>query len=94
MPSLDRNLPVNSSSASEIKNKLKELFEKLNCAARISLALEFFLRNVYTDDYRCYDARDNKTLFEKSPFLCSEGNSVSLQERAEKRIWLRVLLKK
>ena len=39
---LDRNLPVNSSSASEIKNKLKELFEKLNCAARISLALEFF----------------------------------------------------
>ena len=49
MPSLDRNLPVKSSSASEIKNKLNEVFEKLNFAAKIGLALGFFLRNVKTD---------------------------------------------
>ena len=50
MSSLDRNLPVKSSSASEIKNKLNEVFEKLNCAAKICLVLGFFLRNVNTDE--------------------------------------------
>ena len=36
----------------EINDKLKEVFEKLNCSAKVNLALGFILSNVETDEYR------------------------------------------
>ena len=40
----------------EINDKLKEVFKKLNCAAKVNLALGFILRNVDTDKYRYFYA--------------------------------------
>ena len=68
----------------EINEKLKEVFEKLNCAAKVNLALGFILRNVDTDEYRYFYAHENNTFFEKSHLLCSKGDLVSLQDRVEK----------
>ena len=68
----------------EIKKKLKELFKKLNCAAKVNLALGFILRNVDTDEYQYFYAHENNTFFEKSHLFCSKGDLVSLQDRIEK----------
>ena len=68
----------------EINKKLKKVFEKINCAAKVNLALGFILRNVDTDEYRNFYAQENNTFFEKSHLLCSKGDLVSLQDRIEK----------
>ena len=67
----------------EINEKLKEVFEKLNCAAKVNLALGFILRSVDTEEYRYFFAHENNTLFGKSHLLCSKGDLVSLQDRVE-----------
>ena len=64
--------------------KMKEVFEKLNSAAKVNLALGFILRNVNTDEYRYFYAHEKNTVFAKSHLLCSKGDLVSLQDRTEK----------
>ena len=63
---------------------MKEVIEKLNCAAKVNLALGFILRKVDTDEYRYFYAHENNTFFEKCHLLCSKGDLVSLQDRIEK----------
>ena len=46
------NLKLSKLDPSEFIEKLKEVFEKLNCAAKINLFLGFILQNVDTDEYR------------------------------------------
>ena len=48
------NLKLSELDPHEINKKLKEVFEKLNCAAKVNLALGFILRNVDTDEYRYF----------------------------------------
>ena len=78
------NFKLSRLDPSEINEKLKEVFEKFNCAAKINLSLGFILRNVDTDEYRYFYAHENNTFFEKSHLLCSKGDLVSLQDRVEK----------
>ena len=78
------NFKLSKLDPHEINKKLKEVFEKLNCAAKVNLALGFILRNVDTDEYRYFYAHENNTFFEKSHLLCSKGDLVSLQDRIEK----------
>ena len=65
-------------------NEKKQVFEKLNCAAKRNLPLGFILRNVDTDECRYLYAHENNTFFEKFHLLCSKGELVSLQDRVEK----------
>ena len=37
---------------SEINDKIKKVFESLNCAAKVILALGFALRNMDTDQFQ------------------------------------------
>ena len=60
------------------------MFEKLNRAAKIDLSLGFILRNVDPDEYRYFYVHENNTFFEKSHFLCSKGDFVSVKDRVEK----------
>ena len=78
------NFKLSRLDPSEINEKLKEVFEKLNCAAKINLSLRFILRNVDTDEYRYFYAHENNPFFEKSHLLCSKGDLVSFQDRVEK----------
>ena len=78
------NFKLSKLDPHEINKKLKEVFEKLNCAAKVNLALGFISRNVDTDEYRYFYAHENNTFFEKSHLLCSKGDLVSLQDRIEK----------
>ena len=78
------NFKLSRLDPNEINEKLKEVFEELNCAAKINLTLGFILRNVDTDENRYFYAHENNTFFEKSQLLCSKGDLVSLQDRVEK----------
>ena len=78
------NFKLSKLDPNETTEKLKEVFEKLNCAAKVNLALGFILRNVDTDEYRYFYAHENNTFFEKSHLLCSKGDLVTLQDRVEK----------
>ena len=80
------NFKFSKLDPNEINEKLKEVFEKLSCAAKVTMALGFILRNVNTDKYRYFYAHENNTFFEKSFLLCSKGDLVSLQLRVEKWI--------
>ena len=78
------NFKLSKLDPNEINDKREEVFEKLNCAAKLNPALELILRNVDTDEYRYFYAHENNSFFEKSCLLCSKGDLVSLQDRIEK----------
>ena len=78
------NFKLSALDPSKINETLKEVFQKLNCAANITLSLGFILRNVDTDEYRYFYAHKNNTFFEKSHLLCSKRELVSIQDRVEK----------
>ena len=67
-----------------INEKLKEVFNKLDSAAKINIALRFFLRNVETGEYRYYYAHENNTLIEKSHLLCTKADLITIQGKVEK----------
>ena len=52
-----------------INEKLEEVFNKLDPAAKIDFALRFVLRNVETGEFQYYYAHENNTFFEKSHLL-------------------------
>ena len=78
------NFKLSKLDPHENNKKLKEVFEKLKCAAKVNLVLGFISRNVDTDEYRHFCALENNTFFEKSHLLCSKGDIVSLRDRIEK----------
>ena len=67
------NFKLSRLDPSKINEKLKEVFEKINCAAKINLALGFILRNVDTDEYRYFYAHEKNTFFEKTPLFVLRG---------------------
>ena len=67
-----------------INEKLEEVFNKLDSAAKINIALGFVLRNIETGEYCYFFAHENNTLFEKSHLLCTKVDLITLQGKVEK----------
>ena len=67
-----------------INEKLEEVFNKLDSAAKINIALGFVLRDVETREYRYYYAHENNTLFEKLHLLCTKADLVTIQGKVKK----------
>ena len=67
-----------------INEKLEEVFNKLDSAAKIDIALDFVLQNIETGDYRYFYAHENNTLFEKSHLLCTKADLITIQGKVEK----------
>ena len=55
-----------------INEKLEEVFNELNSAAKINITLGFVLRNNETGEYRYFYAHENNILFENSHLLCTK----------------------
>ena len=62
-----------------INEKLEEVFNKLDSAAKTNIALGFVLRNIETDDYQYFYTQENNTLFEKSHLLCTKADLITIQ---------------
>ena len=67
-----------------INEKLEEVFNKLDSAAKINIALGFVLQNIETGEYRYFYAHENNTLFEKSHLLCTKADLITIQGKVEK----------
>ena len=67
-----------------INEKLEEVFNKLDSAAKIIIALGFVLRNVESGEYRYYYAHEKNTLFEKLHLLRTKADLITIQGRIEK----------
>ena len=67
-----------------INEKLEEVFNKLDSAAKINIALDFVIPNIETGEYRYFYAHENNTLFEKSHLLCTKADLITIQRKVEK----------
>ena len=56
-----------------VNEKLEDVFIKLDSAAKIKIALGFFLRNVEMGENRYCYAHENITLFENRIYLYKSG---------------------
>ena len=68
-----------------VNEKLDQVFEKLDCAAKINIALGFVFRNIETSKYRYFYAHENNTLFDKSILLCTKADSTTMQNKVKKQ---------
>ena len=73
------NFQMSKLDTKTINEKLEEVFNKLDCAAKINIALGFVLRNVKTGEYRYFYAHENNTSLEKSHLLCTKADSLRRQ---------------
>ena len=67
-----------------INEKLGEVLNNLDSAAKINIALGFVLRNIETGEYRYFYAHENNTLFEKSHLLCTKADLITIRGKVEK----------
>ena len=67
-----------------INQIFEEVFNKLDAAAKIKIALGFVLRNVETGEYWFYYPHENNNLFEKSHLLCTKADLFTIQGKVEK----------
>ena len=63
------NFVVNNLSAQAIEEKLDRLLDQLKCAAKLTLALAFILKNIEDRKFRYFYAHENNTLLEKSKLV-------------------------
>ena len=67
----------------KIINETLEVFNKLDSAGNINIALEFVLRNIETGEYPYFYAHENNTLFEKSHLLCTKADLITIQRKVQ-----------
>ena len=67
-----------------INEKLEEVFNKLDSAAKINNAQGFVLQNIETGECRYFYAHENKTLFEKFNLLCTKADLITIKGKVEK----------
>ena len=77
------NFQMSNLDTKNINQKLEEVFNKLDPAAKIIISLRFVLRNVETGEYQYYYAHENNTFFEKSHLLCTKTDLISIKEKVE-----------
>ena len=65
--------------------KLDQVFEKIDCPAKINIALGFVLRNTETGEHRYFYAHENNTLFDKYMLLCTKADLTTIQKKINKQ---------
>ena len=78
------NFKLDKLDPNEINSKLKVVYEKLTCAAKINIALGFLLRNVEDGMYRYFYPHENNTLFNNSHLISEKNDLAKLQDRISK----------
>ena len=74
------NFVVNNLTAQVVEDKLDRVLDKLKCAAKLSLALGFILKNIEDGKFRYFYAHKNNTLLEKSKTVSDKDDMAKLKE--------------
>ena len=78
------NFVVNNLTAQVIEEKLDRVLDKLKCAAKLSSALGFILKNIEDRKFRYFYAHENNTLYEQSKLVSNKGDMAKLEEILKK----------
>ena len=75
------NYAVESLNEKTIMNdKLDNFFNNLKCAAKVNLAFGFILKTIEDGRFRYFYANKNKTLLDRSKFVCTHDHLVKLKD--------------
>ena len=64
---------------------MDQVFEKLDCAAKINIALGFVLRIIEASENRYLYVHENNTLLDKPMLLCSKADLTTKQNKINKQ---------
>ena len=78
------NLQMSKLDTKITNEKIEEVFNKLDSAVKIIIALWFVLRNIETGKYRYFYAHENNILFEGSHLLCMKAYLITIKGKVEK----------
>ena len=78
------NFQMSKLATKIINEKFDEVFNKLESAVEINIALGFVLRISETGEYRYLYLHKNNSLLEKSDLLCTKANLITIQGKVEK----------
>ena len=81
LPKLDPHL---------VNENLDQIFEKLDCAERVKIALGFVLCKIESGEYGYFYAHENNTLFDKSMLLCTKADLTTIPNKVNKQDILKV----
>ena len=65
------------------KVKLDQVFDKLDCAAKIKIALRFVLRNIGTIGFRLFYVHEKKILFDNFMLLYTKADVTTKQNKVK-----------
>ena len=75
---------VNNITAQVIEEKMDRFLDKVNCVAKLNLALGFILNNIEDGRFRYFYAHENNTLLEQSKLVSKKDDMVQLREILKK----------
>ena len=78
------NSAVNNLTAQVIEEKLDRVLDKLNCVAKLSLALGFNLKKIEDGNFRYFYAHENNTPLEQSKLVSNKDDMTKLKEILKK----------
>ena len=79
------NFQLSKQDHNLVNEKLDQVFEKLDCSAKINIALGFVLRNIEMSKYGYFYTHENNTLFDKSVLLCTKADLTNIQNKVNKQ---------
>ena len=74
------NFAMDTPDPKYLLEKLDVVFDSLKCADKLSVAIGFVLKNVEDGSFRCYIARENITLLEKSKFVATTEEMTEIRK--------------
>ena len=78
------NFAVNNLTAQVIEEKLDCVLDKLNCVAKLNLALGFILQNIEDGKFIYFYAHENNTLLEQSKLVSNKDDMAKMKEILKK----------
>ena len=73
------NFVVNNLKAQVVEGKLDRVPDKLNCVAKLNLALGFILKNIKDGKFRYFYAHENNTLLKQPKFVSDKDDMVKVE---------------
>ena len=82
------NFVMSSFDITLLNDKLHHILKELKRAAKVNLAFRFVLKNKEDGMCRHFYAHENKTVIERSKFVCTQADMINLNDRMQKWILL------
>ena len=74
------NYVVETFNETIVNEKLNPFFNNLNCAAKVNLAFGFILKILEDGGFRYFYVHENKTLLDRSKFVCTHDDLAKLKD--------------